>query len=112
MADANSVPEIEIQHAILELMKDRRVWTNAELKHRLSTSLPWSEADRKRSDKRPNEYLWENRVNNALSGARRTSLHSKKMVESAGHGEHRITHHGYRYITEDYSVEEVLQDLT
>jgi hypothetical protein len=111
MADANSVPEIEIQHAILALMKDRRVWTNGELKHKLATSLPWSNADRKRSDKRPNEYLWETRVNNALSGARHTSLHSKGLVESAGHGEHRITDHGYRYITEEYSVGDILRDL-
>jgi len=111
MADANSVPEIEIQHAILELMKDRRVWTNGELKHRLSTLLPWSDGDRKRSDKRPNEYLWENRVNNALSGSRPSSLHSKTMVESAAHGEHRITNHGFRYITEDYSADDILRDL-
>jgi len=112
MADANSVPEIEIQHAILGLMKDRRVWTNGELKHKLAASLPWSEADRRRSDKRPNEYLWENRVNNALSGARASSLHSKALVESAGHGEHRITEHGLRYITDDYSVDDLLRDLT
>ena len=111
MADANSVPEIDIQHSILELMKDRRVWTNAELKHKLATTLPWSDADRKRSHQRPNEYLWENRVNNALSGARPASLHSKGLVESAGHGEHRITEHGYRYITEDYSADDLLRDL-
>jgi hypothetical protein len=110
MADANSVPEINIQHAILELMKDRRVWTNAELKHRLKHSLPWSPADLKVGE-RPNEYLWENRVNNSLAGARRSSLRSKGMVESVGHGEHRITEHGYRYITEDYSVDDVLRDI-
>ena len=111
MADANSVGELEIQHAILELMTDRRVWTNAELKQRLRNTLPWSDADRRASKKRPNEYLWENRVNNALGIARPNSLHSKGMVESVGHGAHRITDHGFRYITEDYTVDDILRDL-
>ena len=112
MADENSVPEIDIQHAILDLMKDRRVWTNADLKQKLKNALPWSEADLGRSEKRPNEFLWENRVNNALADARATSLHSKKMVESVGRGEHRITEHGFRYITESYTTHEILRDFS
>jgi hypothetical protein len=111
MADANSVGELDVQHAILELMKDRKVWTNAELKQRLAHTLPWSEADRKISKKRPNEYLWENRINNALGDARSSSLHSKGLVEGVGRGAHRITDHGFRYITDDYSIDDVLRDF-
>jgi len=92
-------------------MKDRRVWTNAELKQRLRNALPWCDADLCASEKRPNEYLWENRVNNALANARANSLHSTGMVESAGHGAHRITDHGFRYITDDYTAEEILRDF-
>ena len=110
MADTHSIGESEIQHAILELMEDGRVWSNAELKKKLRHSLRWSEADLAASEKRPNELLWENRVNNSLADARATSLHAKGLVESAGHGAHRITEHGFRYITEQYSIEEILRD--
>ena len=43
---AGKTPEIEIQHGILELMLDGRVWSNAELKARLGRSFPFTEADR------------------------------------------------------------------
>lgn len=105
------VGEIEIQHAILELMKDRRIWSNAELKQRLQKRLPWSEDDLKGSAKRPNERMWENRVNNALSPSRPSSLYAKGHVESAGRGKHRITDVGLKFITEDWSIEDLEREL-
>ena len=110
MTSNKGVGELEIQHAILELMKDRRVWTNAELKRSLSKKLPWSEDDLRTSTKR-HEPFWENRVNNALSPSRRTSLYGKGHVENIGHGEHRITDIGYRYITGDWSLDELFADI-
>lgn len=112
MTAAAKVGELEIQHAILELMKDRKTWSNAELKQHLSKALPWTEADRKASIKRPNEYMWENRVNNALSPSRPTSLYAQGHVESVGHGQHRITDRGYKFITEDgFSLDDLVDEL-
>jgi len=91
LEDVNGTDELNLQHAILQLMRDEKVWSNAELKSRLGKLLPLTEHDRKRSPKRPNEAVWENRVNNALSPSRRSSLYGKGHVENAGHGLHRIT---------------------
>jgi len=98
------VGELEIQFAILELMKDRRVWSNADLKHQLVTALPWTDADRQRSPSRPAEWVWENRVNNALgqSEKRSASLYAKGHVENCGHGLHRITERGFKFIADDW----------
>lgn len=98
--DIPDVEESDIQHAILELMKDRRVWTNADLKGRLSRVLRLSSRDRERANRRENEARWENRVNNALSSSRSSSLYAKDHVESIGHGQHRITDLGYAFITD------------
>jgi hypothetical protein len=106
-----AVGELEIQHAILGLMKDRKVWSNAELKQRLAKVLPWSETDRRASPKRPNERVWENRINNALSQARGSSLYAKGHVENVGHGLHQITERGYKFITNDWSVEDLYKEL-
>lgn len=108
MQRADAVGELEIQHEILKLMQDQRVWSNAELKHKLSHALPWSEADRKVSTERPNEFLWENRVNNALSPARHSSLYAKGHVEHGNErGTHRITDKGLKFIREEWSFEEL-----
>lgn len=110
--DKDAVGELDIQHAILELMKDRRDWSNAELKQTLARTLPWSSDDLKASPKRPNERMWENRVNNALSSSRSSSLYRKGHVKSAGsRGNHEITLCGYRFITDDWSVDELLSEI-
>jgi hypothetical protein len=107
-----SVGELEIQHAILELMKDRRVWSNAELKQKLAHQLPWSAKEKAASPTRPNEHVWENRVNNALSPSRSSSLYSKGHVEATSmRGTHRITDQGYRFITDNFSIDDLLSTL-
>lgn len=104
--------ELTIQHAILALMKDGRVWTNGELKKRLTNLLPWTDAERAMSPSREQEPVWHNRINNALSPSRRSSLHGKGHVESAGHGQHRITDEGRRFISdEDPTVDDLMQGL-
>lgn len=100
--------EVAIQEEILRLMGDGRVWTNGELKQRLATALPWTEAELRASPKRPNERVWENRVNNALSKARTSSLYGKGFVDSAGFGEHRITARGLRFISDEDPTPEEL----
>lgn len=94
------VPEIEIQYAILELMKDRRIWTNEELRKKLRHALPWTEEDLKTSKSRGG-WKWEIRVNNAISPSpkRTASLYAKGYVANAGRGSHRITDLGYDLIT-------------
>jgi hypothetical protein len=108
MADAQSVGELEIQEEILKILQDRRDWTNAELKQKLRHALPWSEADLETSKERPNELFWEQRVNNALSPARHSSLYAKGHVEhGSDHGSHRITEQGLKFIREEWSFEDL-----
>ena len=106
MAKRGSVGEIEIQHAILELMRDGKIWSNADLKQRLERALPWDANDLTASPKRPNERRWENRVNNALSQSpkRSASLYAKGHVENVGHGLHRITAGGSRFIDDEFEI--------
>jgi hypothetical protein len=111
LEDVNGTDELNIQHAILQLMRDGRTWSNAELKFRLAKLLPLTDDDKKRSPKRPNEAVWENRVNNALSPSRRSSLYGKGHAENAGHGQHRITAAGLAYINEDFDLDEIFNDL-
>jgi hypothetical protein len=108
MADERSIGELEIQEEILKLMQDEREWSNAELKQKLRHTLPWSEADLAASKERPNELFWEQRVNNALSPARTSSLYAKGFVEHGSDiGAHRITEKGLRFIREEWSFEEL-----
>ena len=112
MGIAIGVDELEIQHALLELMKDGKIWSNSDLKTKLRTALQWSSKDLERAPNRPNEYRWENRVNNALSPARGSSLYAKGQVENAGHGLHHITLRGLRFIkTEDFDVDDLIAGL-
>ena len=82
------VSEGQVQKEIVQLLRDRRPWTNAELKHALISILPLSPADRARANFRPKEEKWEELVNNALSPSRSNSLHAKGVIRSAGHGLH------------------------
>jgi hypothetical protein len=108
MGDAQSIGELEIQEEILKLMQDQHDWSNAYLKHKLRHALPWSESDLDVSKERPNELFWEQRVNNALSPARSSSLYAKGHVEhGGGRGTHRITDKGLKFIREEWSIEEL-----
>ena len=108
MADDKSIGELEIQEEILKLMQDQRDWSNSFLKHKLRHTLPWSEADLRTSKERPNELFWEQRVNNALSPARNSSLYAKGHVEHGRErGTHRITEKGLKFIREEWSFEEL-----
>ena len=107
----NKTEELDIQHAILELMLDGRVWSNADLKQRLKAILPLTPADRA-VGARTNEALWENRVNNSLAPARASSLYAKGHVENCGHGFHRITERGRRYIQDDFDLDDLLTDFS
>lgn len=93
------VTESDVQIAILNLMKNRGQWTNAELKRQLRAILPLSPADMAQANFRPNEEKWEELVNNALSKSRSNSLHSKAMVKSHSRGRHLITDLGIAHIT-------------
>lgn len=112
MADDQSIGELEIQEEILKLMQDGRDWSNAFLKHNLRHALPWSDADLEASKERPNELFWEQRVNNALSPARHSSLYAKGHVEH-GHqrGAHRITEKGLKFIREEWSFDEIVDEI-
>ncbi len=95
------VTENDVQIAILNLMKNRGQWTNAELKRQLRTILPLSPADMAQANFRPNEEKWEELVNNALSQSRSNSLHSKGLVKSHSRGRHLITDLGIARVTSD-----------
>ena len=108
MQKTDGIGELEIQHEILKLMQDQREWSNAELKQKLRHSLPLSEADLEASKERPNELFWEQRVNNALAPARRSSLYAKRHVEHGNErGTHRITSEGLKFIREEWSFEDL-----
>lgn len=95
------VSEGQVQLEIVQLMRDGRPWTNAELKHALVAILPLSPADRARANFRPNEEKWEELVNNALSASRGNSLHAKGLICSAGRGVHVLAEAA---TTDDISV--------
>jgi hypothetical protein len=104
--------ELSIQVAILEVMRDGGIWTNGELKKRLAAALPWAPSERAASPTRPNEHVWENRINNALAPARSSSLYAKGQVENAGRGCHRITARGVAFVSgEDPTVDDLMADF-
>ena len=84
--------EADMQSAIVELMKDGSVWTNAQLKAAIAQRLPLSSADRSQSASRPNEERWQELANNALAQiGRSNSLYAKGIVMNVGRGMHRLT---------------------
>jgi hypothetical protein len=106
----NGVTEDQIQWEILELMKDRKIWTNGDLKGRLAKILILSTQDQAVGERKAEE-LWMNRVNNALgqSDKRSNSLYAKGFVEWVGHGQHRITDIGYRAATGTVTAEDLMK---
>ncbi|WMT87483.1 DUF3320 domain-containing protein [Pelagibacterium sp. 26DY04] len=88
------VTEAVVQDAILRLLSDGEVRTNANIKDSLRKSLPLTAADRERAAVRINEERWEALVNNALSPSRGNSLTSRNLVEPVQLGHHRITSEG------------------
>ncbi|MFM6830249.1 MAG: winged helix-turn-helix domain-containing protein [Novosphingobium sp.] len=98
---SKGVGELQIRIAILELLVDRRVWTNFEIKNALRQILQLSDYDNGKSNSREAEARWENRVNNALSPSTPNSLYASGWVESMGHGQHRITDLGHEYANSD-----------
>ena len=84
--------EAQIQEAILLLMSDGQIWTNAELKRRLPELVVLSAGDRQRSPSRPREEKWEELVNNALTRTGRSnSLYARGLVVNVCVGQHRRT---------------------
>ncbi len=104
--DAN---ELNIQCAILELMRDRKVWTNAELKKALPRKINLTEDDM--AVRVRGEPLWLNRVNNALRQSTASSLYGKGYVENKGRGEHQITDAGLKFIDDDFSMDDIMDAL-
>ena len=110
MARRSPTGELEIQFAILSLMLDGRIWSNADLKRHLRNSFAWTQEDMK-VGARPNEYVWENRINNALSPSRRSFLYAKGHVTNCGRGLHLITDEGRKFITEDFDLDEIIASI-
>src|SRR3546814_17018172 len=82
--------EAQIQEAILQLMSDGQIWTNAELKQRIPGLVVRSAGDRQRSPSRPREEKWEELVNNALPRAgSNNSLPASGLLVPEGVGHHR-----------------------
>lgn len=89
-ADRLRTTEAQVQDAILQLMSDGQVWTNAQLKARIPELIALTPGDRKRSPSRPREEKWEELVNNALTRiGRSNSLYARGLVENVGVGQHR-----------------------
>lgn len=112
MARANTrqsgTGEFEIKFAILELMKDQKIWSNADLRFRLKKSFDWSSEDLE-VGARKNEYKWEIRVNNALGQGRKSSLYGDGHVINCGHGMHKISESGLKFINADFDAAELLK---
>tara|TARA_R110001599_G_scaffold261569_1_gene461982 strand:- start:946 stop:1296 length:351 start_codon:yes stop_codon:yes gene_type:complete len=104
--DAN---EQNIQCAILELMRDQKVWTNAELKKALPRKINLTDDDMAVGVR--GEPLWLNRVNNALRQSTASSLYGKGHVENKSHGEHQITDKGLKFIHDDFSMDDLMDAL-
>ena len=90
-ADGSRTGEAQIQAAILQLMSDGKVWTNAELKRQIPSLVRLSAGDRQRSLSRPKEEKWVELVNNALTrSGRSNSLYARGLVLNVGVGQHRL----------------------
>jgi hypothetical protein len=88
---ARRVTEGAVQTAILNLLADGSVWTNAQIKKTLASILPLSPADRQQSSSRPAEEKWEELVNNALTqSGRSNSLYARRLVCRVGFGKHQL----------------------
>ncbi|GGD60879.1 AAA family ATPase [Erythrobacter arachoides] len=88
---ATRTTEREVQAAILDLMQDGNVWTNAGLKAAIPAILALTVGDREMSLTRPKEEKWEELVNNALSEhGRSNSLYARGLLSKVGHGQHRL----------------------
>lgn len=85
------VTESQVQDAILDLLSNGRIWSNAELSEALASVLPLSSADRQPSESRPDWQKWEQLANNALSLVRGDSLLSRGLVRSAGRDLHMLS---------------------
>lgn len=89
-SETTRTTESQIQEAILKLMSDGQIWTNAQLKQRIPELLVLTIGDRKRSPSRPREEKWEELVNNALTRTGRSnSLYARGLVVNVGVGQHR-----------------------
>lgn len=89
--------EANVRKAILHLMSDGKVWTNAQHKKGVRDLLPLTKWD-KRVGERPHEEIWENRVNNALGSARPNSLYANGYVQKIRRAHHQITKLGLKFI--------------
>ena len=68
MPTSGRVTEQEVADAVVRYLKDHGgEATIAELVQELPTYLDLGETDRRRSDTRPNEELWEQQVRNIIS---------------------------------------------
>lgn len=109
MSQVKRISEIDVQIAILEMMQDGRVWTNEDLKKAIRPKFQLTPEDK--IVKTRGEPVWMQLVNNALtqSPKRPKSLYAKGHVENCGHGAHRITLEGMKFIEEDdVSIEELI----
>jgi hypothetical protein len=98
--------------AILELMKDCKIWSNEDIRKKMEHSFNWSDEDRSVASR--GEAKWRQRVNNALSQApdRSQSLYAKGFMETVGHGLHKITAKGISYINEeDFDFDDLLNSI-
>ena len=114
MARANTrqsgTGEFEIKFAILELMKDQKIWSNADLRFRLKKSFAWSSEDLEVGE-RKNEYKWEIRVNNALAQGRKSSLYGAGHVVNCGDALHKISESGLKFINDDFDIDDLMNAL-
>lgn len=110
MQNGDRVDERTVQFSILEIMRDGRIWTNEDLRKRLSKELPLTPEDK--IVKTRGYPVWMQLVNNALtqSPKRPNSLYAKGHVENCGRGAHRITAEGTRFINDDeVSIEDLIK---
>jgi hypothetical protein len=91
LRNSSRIGEAQIQTAILKLMSDGEIWTNADLKREIRKIVTLSTGDMAQSLSRPREEKWEELVNNALTQiGRSNSLYAQGLIVNVGTGRHRL----------------------
>lgn len=91
-------PEAIIRYHILRLLDSGGWWTVERIVKEIDKLISFAAGDIRRSDERPNEAVWHQKVRNALAPSRTNSLTSQGYVKSPARDMYQITAAGREHL--------------